>query len=149
MSLILANVFGAMSGSLIAFFAALILQTVLPDGLPHRAYLLIPLIIGWSIALAILKPRSADIATILDRGLLLGAIEWGFAFPAALAIVLFQSGELETVASANVIAYAIGALMIGGGLTLAGVGLFSGLRYVVLRAGRPARTGATEAETGP
>jgi hypothetical protein len=138
MTFVLANVFGMISGALIMFFVGVILQTILPGGMPARVYLLIPFILGWAIALLVIKPRHSHIASVLDRGLLLGAIEWGLAFPAALVIVLGQSSELMIVSSAHLMGYTLGALIIGGGITLAGVGLFVGLRHIVRRAARPA-----------
>lgn len=136
MGLVLANVFGMMSGALITLFGGVILQTVLPDGMPARGYLLIPFIFGWAIALLVTKPRDSSIASIIDRGLLLGAIEWGLAFPAALLVVLGQSAELKMVSSAHLMGYALGALVLGGGITILGIGMFAGLRLLFARATR-------------
>jgi hypothetical protein len=66
--------------------------------------------------------------------LLLGAIEWGLAFPAAFVSVLTSVAELEVVSSAALTGYVLGGLIIGGGVTLLGAGLFMGLRFMIGRA---------------
>ena len=133
MSIVLANVFGIISGTLLAFFVSVILKSMLIDGLPARAALLVAFVLGWALALLVTRPRQSTIAEVLDRGLLLGAIEWGLAFPVTFIMVLVSVSELEMVTSASLFGYVLGGLIIGGGVTLLGVGLFAGFRYTARR----------------
>ena len=133
MALVLANVFGMISGTVIMFFVAGVLNSALFDGLPSRGYLLIPFIFGWAVALLVTRPRCST-ATVLERGLLLGAIECGLAFPVVLVILLRNISKLEMITSAHLLGNVLGGLIVGGGATLLGVGVFAGLRSIVRRA---------------
>ena len=131
MTLVVSNLLGLISGTLIMFFFNVVLQSRLLDGPPARGYLLIPLIFGWIVAIVVTKPRSSTTLEVLDRGLILGAIEWGLAFPAAFILVLTSVRELKVVGSADLFGYVLGGLIIGGGITLLGAGLFTGLRFMI------------------
>ena len=131
MTLVVSNLFGIVSGTLIMLFVNVVLQSRLLDGPPARGYLLIPFIFGWIVAILITNPRRSTTVEVLDRGLILGAIEWGLAFPAAFIVVLTSVRELEAVGSADLIGYVLGGLIVGGGVTLLGAGLFTGLRFMI------------------
>src|SRR5262249_49067682 len=131
--IILANVLGCVSGTLLMFFVGLTVMGIINTGMPAKWYLLIPFTVGWVIALVVTKPLHATIPQILDRGLLLGAIVWGLAFPVTYVIILGRASELEKVSSAHVTGYVIGGLIIGGGVTLLGVGVFIACRLAVRR----------------
>jgi hypothetical protein len=139
MKLMLANLFGVVSGTLLMFFVGLTLMSTVFGGMPPRTYLLIPFIAGWAIALVVTRPLRGTTTEILDRGLLLGAIVWGLAFPVTYVIILGRMSELEMVTSAHVTGYVLGGLIIGGGVTLLGIGLFIGLRFAVRRIAKKAQ----------
>ena len=118
------------------FLVGLALHDVFSGEISKEPMFAVLFVLGWAVGVVVSRPWRFNALEVLQRGLLICATEWGLGIPFALLVVLNRSSELEVVGSANMIGYATGALIVGGGISLAGAGLFLGFWFFARKAGK-------------